>query len=563
MKSLRFKTLSLLSHLERAARKIEFDSRLTVVLGENDTGKSSLLKSIYWVLGADPAVTHPKWKAAGVLGALDFTIDEVPYTAVRFRKLVAIFDADQRLLFSGSGITRELGPFLAKLLDFGLVLTARDGQTTIPPPAYAFLPFYVDQDRGWQSAFDSFASLQQFPNSRSDTVFYHTGIRPNQYYRLRARERELELERADAASKRDALQSAVDKVTDTVESLGLETIPGDFEDAIAQLLRELALLRDRRQLAASELARLTSRRSLLDHELSIAKSSLEELDKDYRWLEKVPENQILCPTCGTVHDNSFASRFAILDDREACRDFILATHQELSVVDEQVKEARNSVQTVESSIGSVTEALTIKRGDVQLRDVLQSEGRKVAAAILVQQIQELNQTIGNIDQSLATNAKQLSRYNSKKRKQEIEGYYFERMTKNLQSLNVRTVELSSVERIDCRVHDTGSDQPRALLAYDMAIYSTIKEYGSAFTAPLVIDSPLQQDQDETNAKSMLNFIVENASEVDQVILGTVSLQGIEPDFGTVLVLTEELRLLRKDEYEVMRERFDFFFDAVS
>ena len=66
MKNLKFQSLLLLSKKERAARKIVFDPKATLILGENDTGKSSLIKAIYATFGADPAVIHPDWKSLGV-----------------------------------------------------------------------------------------------------------------------------------------------------------------------------------------------------------------------------------------------------------------------------------------------------------------------------------------------------------------------------------------------------------------------------------------------------------------------------------------------------------------
>ena len=48
MKNLRLQTLYLVSDQEKAARIVKFDPHKTVVLGENDTGKSCLIKSIYW-----------------------------------------------------------------------------------------------------------------------------------------------------------------------------------------------------------------------------------------------------------------------------------------------------------------------------------------------------------------------------------------------------------------------------------------------------------------------------------------------------------------------------------
>lgn len=563
MKSLRFKELRLLSRLESKARRVAFNPRLTVIAGKNDTGKSSLIKSIYWAFGAEPAVIHHRWKSANVVSAMKFTVDGAEYTIVRFRRSFAVLDANGDLLLRANSVTKELAPFLAELLDFGLVLTNRENVATIPPPAYAFLPFYIDQDAGWQNAFASFGSLAQFPNFRTDVTHYHTGIRPNEFYRLKARQRELELQVDDAQAERKALQSAVDKVNQTADSLGLETQTGQFEEAIGLLLTELAALRDKRRQAASELDSLVARRTVLDHEIAIAKRALEELDKDYKWVGKVDEDKIICPTCGTVHENSFLSRFAIIDDRESCRDFILTTTQEYERLGRDLSTARRAVAEVERDLTKVAEALSVRRGDVQLSEVLQSEGRRVAGEILVQRVRDFNQSISDLNDSLTSIAERLKAISDKSKRQEIEQYYFTRMSANLSRLNVKTVPLSTVEKIDCKVRDTGSDQPRALLAYDFAVFDTIRRYSTSFIAPMVIDSPIQQDQDDENARSMLEFIVEKATSNEQVVLGTVSMHGVDIGDGSLIELTEELSLLRAADFEEINGEFDAFFDAVT
>ncbi|NSL91763.1 AAA family ATPase [Acetobacter syzygii] len=83
MKNLRFQSLLLLSKKERTARRIVFDPKTTLISGENDTGKSSLIKAIYATFGADPAVIHPDWKSLGVASMVEFDIDGVTYRLLR------------------------------------------------------------------------------------------------------------------------------------------------------------------------------------------------------------------------------------------------------------------------------------------------------------------------------------------------------------------------------------------------------------------------------------------------------------------------------------------------
>ena len=181
MKSLRFHSCLLVSHREKRARKVEFHPEVTVLKGPNDTGKSSIIKSLYQTLGAAPAVEHPRWKGAGVSTLLHFAIDGKPYSAFRAGRTHALFRGNE-LIGKYTSVSTGLGPVLADLLDFKLRLPTHKGDIAVPPPAYLFLPFYCDQDKGWNSTWSSFDKLTQFPNWRKELIPYHAGLRASRYY---------------------------------------------------------------------------------------------------------------------------------------------------------------------------------------------------------------------------------------------------------------------------------------------------------------------------------------------------------------------------------------------
>ena len=132
MKRLRFESLELLSLRERKARRIEFHPVMTVILGTNDVGKSSVIKSLYWAFGASPAIIHPTWAAANVKAMIAFTVNDVRYRILRDHNTIGVFDGEGRTLSVTTQITRELGPYLAEIFNFQLVLTSRKGEPEIP-----------------------------------------------------------------------------------------------------------------------------------------------------------------------------------------------------------------------------------------------------------------------------------------------------------------------------------------------------------------------------------------------------------------------------------------------
>ena len=132
----------------------------------------------------------------------------------------------------------------------------------------------------------------------------------------------------------------------------------------------------------------------------------------------------------------------------------------------------------------------------------------------------------------------------------------------LRDLNVHNLPDSDYQTIKGTVHDTGSDQPRAVLAYVYAFVTTMVEFSSSPMCPLVLDTPNQQDQDEKNARAIIEFIFKRRPAKAQVILGTVSLQGVANP-GWTVEMTEKFGALEKKSYDEVAEQMRPFLNAMG
>jgi hypothetical protein len=65
---------------------------------------------------------------------------------------------------------------------------------------------------------------------------------------------------------------------------------------------------------------------------------------------------------------------------------------------------------------------------------------------------------------------------------------------------------------------------------------------------VIVDTPVQQDQDADNAARIIKFALGQVPQDMQMILGTVSLHGVDYD-GYVIKTENKYRLLSKDAYE--------------
>ena len=136
MKRLVFKEVSILSKVEKAARTQTFGPSINLLTGENDVGKSTLIKSLYHTLGADVlGLQNSQWKNAKPIYCVRFSLDGTDYTVIRDEKYFGVFDANQKLLgkFVGIAGAKGISHFINPLLDFRIELQRAEGENSVWP----------------------------------------------------------------------------------------------------------------------------------------------------------------------------------------------------------------------------------------------------------------------------------------------------------------------------------------------------------------------------------------------------------------------------------------------
>ena len=264
-------------------------------------GKSCLVKSIYGSLGATAGKVQDDWKAANVVSLVSIEVEGRTFRILRSGSRFALFAADDSLIRKFSGITREFGPFLANLLDFRLQLLSDENELLVPPPAYMFLPFYIDQDTGWTKPWNSFERLGQFKKWQTAVAEYHTGIRPNGYYIAQGEAKKFQEELKVPTQRRDVLKGIL---LDLEEKLKVADFSIDVE-AYREELRELLVLCDQlkkmEDAIKEELVAIYNNKTVTEAQIVIAKNALSEVRSDYEFAsDTMLEEHIECPTCGAV-----------------------------------------------------------------------------------------------------------------------------------------------------------------------------------------------------------------------------------------------------------------------
>lgn len=548
MKRLLFEKLTLLSNKESRGLSLKFDKKATILKGENDVGKSSIIKTLLRTFGTEPHKETDRWKNAQIVSFVEFSVDEAKYGLLRSRDSYALFDGEKKLIASFSGVTNGLSPHLAKLFNFHLSLSSRGEETTQATPAFLFLPFYADQDRSWVSALEGFERLSQFQNYRRDVVWFHTGIRPNEYYIAKAEKMEAEQAQEQEKRNRDIVMHAVRRVHDLFKDNDFSLRLDDFQKEVDELVQEGRKLSDKERSLKDKIVSLRNLQLAIDSQLSIVVHAASELTQDFDFAAVKLDDTVECPTCGAHYQNSVAERFAIAADEDRCRELIEELQDEKKRLREEYDKVIEESRLVQEELSRIDELLASKKGDINLREILQSEGKKEVKEALEADVRKINLVIGELDQRITEADRRMKDATDTRRSRKIKDFYRERMGVFLDELSVRSTESQRYDRIDCTINESGSDGPRALLAYQFAILHTINEFSSSTFCPIVIDSPNQQDQDEVNWARIRNFIKDRTPEMGQLILGLVD-DGETQFGGNVYEFDKKYHVLRDEQFE--------------
>ncbi len=546
MKEFKLNKILLLSLKEQKAKKVIFDLKRTIILGRNSTGKSCLIKSLYQTFGAEPQNIHPNWKEANAISLVHFTIDGEKYSIIKSNKIYCLFDSASVKLEQFNRVS-ELGNYIAKLLDFKILLPNRDGEIVTPPPAYLFLPYYADQDKSWTSNWSSFSKLY-LPNAKLDIINYHTGIRPNQYYEAKNElgivNDGIQVVEKDITIVRSLLKNLKEKLSQIDFSISID----DFQEEIKELLIACEELNKTQNKHKQALTLLYNQKINLEAQLEITQRALIETNKDYAFAINEIDDNVLCPSCGADYENNFAERFGIAQDEQRCLDLIIEFKDDISVVEARIGSINFEFNQNNQEIAKIEKLLESKKETIKLKDVIESEGRKEMKLLFESEILAFETELK--EKLLLKNEleKEVKKIEDKKRASDIRAEYRDVMGINLRQLNVHSLDEKYYKRIDSSIQESGSAMPRALMAYYYSILNIIKKYGSSAFCPIIIDSPNQQGQDKENLPRLINFIIDKQPKDSQLILGLEEIpEGHTNEY--IIELMEERSLLQADEYE--------------
>lgn len=548
MKNFLIKRMIVLSQRSRRAKVINLHPVCTVITGENQTGKSSLIKSLVFAFGAKPKLLKA-WEEEASKVLVYFSVDEKDYKILRDGTTYSVFYNGHEPIHQSRSVTNELGPFLANLFDFGLKLSARDGGLITPPPAFLLLPYYFDQDTSWGDNWAGFSNLQQISDWKKDLIEYHIGLRPNEYYLVKAQHIQTQLQINRAKDALNVLKGIKDQVMEEYEEIHFNIDLESFQQEVTELLVHCGTIQRKAEKLKETLVELYNRKMQVESEVAITASTLGEMDKDYDFLAKRKgDDHLNCPTCGAGYIASFGEVFGLAKDSDKCEHIMSVLHEQQMDLAKEIDTVNREYAERTMEVERIRHLLEVKQQDVKLEDLIDSESKKKLKFVLEKKYADANASIFKLTETINDLKKKLDGFSDKESRKAARDEFTGNMRRNLAELSVFSVNDKAYDDYTKKIKAQGSEQPRVVLAYGFSILAMMQKSASAAFCPIIIDSPVQQEQDDKNHKQIVEFIRNHQPIGSQLIFGIVDFKGIGFP-GEVIRLEHKHQVLGLEEFD--------------
>lgn len=545
MRTFQFESISLLSHRDKKARKVEFHPHRNLIQGENHTGKSSLVKHLFVTLGAKPLGTLEQWDPQTV-SAVRFKVDGEPFTAIHHNGSRSLYDSFGNLLKATDSHAAWADAF-ASLVGFKLMLTSKKtAQGTLADPACFFLPFYIDQDGSWREKWDTFPATLRYVAPVRSILEYFSGIKPAEFYELRSEYSAVSKEADGRTNEMKLLERARQRLSQTLPIASVTLSEAGFEEDVRRLTAEANELNGLQEKLRAKYVREAEVVASVNHQIQAAFASLREYAGDQKYLASVKNShEIVCPTCGAEHEQSFLHYLGYAEDARILEELTRSLQKDLVIAKRQLESTTMELQSLRGNYARINGILEQKRGELRFQEVVESHGAHAAYRAFDAEREQIAGELAIWNAKLSEIAARLAELSDKKRTKRIVAAFREAYSSARKALNVP--DPAGNPNLTSRPNRSGSGGPRLLLAYYAALWKVCHSEQLGISIPVVIDSPNQQDQDDLNLHVVLGFIAESLPASMQLIVCVT--KDSDAQLDKTVIFDKAYSLLLPDFYD--------------
>lgn len=544
MNEMYFKSILIADIQTHTARYQKLRKGINVITStDNHVGKSSLLKSLYYALGAEVEY-DTVWDVNTKLYVVKVSINEKDYTVVRFQKNFAVFEEEKLVLLTNS-VSRELAKFYEEIFSFSIYLpNKKTNKTELAPPAFSFMPYYIDQDRGWNGLYNSFLKLDQYKkNDREKSLYFHLDIYNKHRIEILAEKDRLKSEIEVLKDKEVKIKITIDSLSQEVQNL----IPAETIDELENNLQipkeKIALLVSRIGEVRNKIQELETTSQRHEYQLSIIRE-YHEIKQNSNLTKN--DNLHECPRCGYTFDdelyNMVRLNYNISNEDYMCQQIQLiinSINEELDGHKEKYVNMMNELEAMEKAFDDSQDSYDI---------YVKQRGLQKSMQDFTAQLGENNYEQSQKTEQIKKLDKELRKLPNKK---EIEEKYVEYVRLNIIKLGAWDAAYEGNIKLIKPIKAQGTLESKIILAQFVGLFQTIDDFKSkSIRFPFVVDSPRAKEASYASSKDIIKMICD-INFLPQIILATMDFQdfenGVEGKYYKT-ILTEKRSLLNSATY---------------
>lgn len=525
-----FKDISILSRRDKKGFSFEFSPSVNMIFGENDTGKSSLIKALYFTLGGDCRIDKD-WKDDDIITKVCISVKGKKYSFIRHNKRISIFSNsdDTKPLVTSSRMV-DIADAVREIFDFNLQLSyKKTGKQSQANPACLYLPFYIDQDSGWHTVLSSFSGLTMYDDWQKNSLQFHSGIKPKEYYELSGKIKTIQIELEKLNATLMVVLAAKKRFEESFGRVLFDIDIEYYQDLLDKFLSKCRELNEKESEFRLNLLSLLSSRDSIVSEIEVCRSLLENFDDQ--------------------STTDVAEKYHMFENREQILEIVPQMYDEKQVLDDQISSIKEELKQSQTLSAELNLMMQEVRGELTLQDVIKSQASKEVEFTFDEQIKSLHEKIGIQKTALDSLIEEQGKFTDKKRTQDINDSFKSFLAIAQEKLGIGSPIIAPlIQYVKITKSKTGSRGPRSIFAYHYGLLKTMEKHSTVAMLPIVIDSPKQQDLDTEGTEKLIDLCTEDLGKNNQIIIGAVSLESNMHGYHQI-ELTKKYSLLKFDDYE--------------
>lgn len=514
MKNIRFKEILFLSYQEKKARRINLDSDVVVIKGGNGTGKSCLLKSLYGVFGALVDKYPEGWNPYFIVTLLKFQIDGVTYRAMRIGKDFFLLNPDNSY-FSETNCLDNQAKYLSMLFGMDLFYYSDQSQKKRLPVGCYFMPFYIDQDSGWQQPWSSFIQVGNEQVKRN-VMLYYTGVVNYDYYLSKSHLASLKNEYRRWKNEKNVQNNFISIIREKLHSKNTISLTEDaFKEEIGVFITKTQDLKEKQNRILKELEELYYDKLFKESRIASLHVNIKAIEEDFNYAIQ-HEDMLICPVCGAQTENTALARLSMNIDKEDSRELIVKYKMELDEIRRKIERANQKSDELKQQIEEIETLVSTKKEEYTLKEYLDNKVIEKLHELFNENEQEFEANLERVEDSIQVEEEKLMLMKGTNRLKVILDDFNACLGAYSKELG-SSLNKNKIHSLGEKIQGSGSSHPKETLAYFFTYLTIMHKYSTPIMMPVVIDEFKQNGTTDQSIDKMIEFAINHRPKNGQVI----------------------------------------------